>query len=173
MMKVNIALSGKENLLAAINAANPGANIAEDQVTFGDPGFLAWETNVPNTSVVVTGVDGKGIEGSLTFNYVRQHIGVGAVASNAPTEFFVDPGDDVTSSAAKVIALLALRPSEVYGGFYTAPAVGVPGSMNIYTNVDSLLYNGTRSVVLKLSDGDVAFATVAPITDLDAFEVEP
>lgn len=170
-MKVNPAISGVANILAAINAAN-GTSITEDQVTVGDPGFLAWETNVPNTSVVLTGVDGKGIEGSRTFNYVRQHVATGAVASDAPLEFFVQPEDDLEASAAKVIAILGLRATEVYGGFYTAPTVGVAGSMNIYTNTNSLLYNGTRSVILKLADGDEAFSEVAPITDLDAFEAE-
>lgn len=170
-MKINKNLSGIANLLAAINAAN-GSSITEDQVTVGDPGFLSWETAAINTAVILTGVNGKGIEGSRTFNYIRLSIAGPAVPSNAPTSFVVEPEDDVVTSGDKVIAALGLRPSEVTGGFYTAPSVGVPGSMNIYSNVTSLMYLGTRSVVLKFADPAVDFASVAPITDADGFDAE-
>jgi hypothetical protein len=173
-MKVNIALSPLANILAAINAANTASstNITEAQVTAAAP-VVAAGTGGRNTTVQLTGVDGQGIEGSRTFAYTRQSLATGAVATNAPTFVTVLEADTRDQSRVKVCTALGLKASEIGDVSYTAPvAVGTPGTIQISAIDPGLLYVGVRDVELRFADEDVAFATVAPITDLDAFEAE-
>lgn len=173
-MKVNIAISPLANILAAINAANTASstNITAAQVTAAAP-VVAAGTGGRNTTVVLTGVDGQGIEGSRTFAYTRQALDGGAVATTAPAFVTVLESDTRAQSRAKVCTALGLMASEITDVSYTAPVdVGTPGTIQISAIDPGLLYIGTRDVELRFADEDVAFATVAPITDLDAFEAE-
>lgn len=173
-MKVNITLSPLANVLAAINAANVGTstNISAAQVTAAAP-VVAAGTGGRNTTVLLTGVDGQGIEGSRTFAYTRQSLDAGAVPTAAPASVTVAGGDNQAASVAKVATALGLLASEFDASAYTAPADEVtPGTVTLTAKVTSLLYVGVRVVPLNFADTDVAFATVAPVTDLDAFDAE-
>ncbi|MNQ09547.1 hypothetical protein D3C85_223640 [compost metagenome] len=173
-MKVNIAISPLENILAAINAANTASstNITSAQVTAAAP-VVAAGTAGRNTTVELTGVDGQGIEGSRVFAYTRQSLATGAVASTAPASVTVLQADDQAASVTKVATALGLVASEFDASAYTAPEdQSTPGTVTITAKATSLLYVGVRVVPLNFADADVAFATVAPITDLDAFEAE-
>lgn len=173
-MKVNIALTPLANVLAAINAANTATstNITEAQVTAAAPTTVAG-TGGRNTSVELTGIDGQGIEGSRTFSYTRQSLATGAVASTAPASVTVAEGDDQAASVAKVATALGLLASEFDASAYTAPEdQSTPGTVTITAKATSLLYTGVRVVPLNFADADVAFATVAPVTDADGFDAE-
>ena len=173
-MKVNIALTPLGNVLAAINAANTatGTNITESQVTAAAP-VVAAGTGGRNTTVILTGVDGQGIEGSRTFSYTRQSLDAGAVPTTAPANVTVLQADDRDASLAKVVAALGLKASEIESLSYTAPAdQSTPGTIQIAAKNPSYLYIGIRDVELVFADADVAFATVAPETDADGFDAE-
>lgn len=173
-MKVNITLSPLANVLAAINAANAASstNITEAQVTAGAP-TVAAGTGGRNTSVLLTGVDGQGIEGSRTFAYTRQALDGGAVPTTAPTFVVVAQSDTRAQSRDKVCTALGLLASEITDTAYTAPVdQTTPGTISIAAIDPGYLYIGTRDVELRFADTDVPFATVAPITDLDSFEAE-
>ena len=174
MAKVNIAISPLANVLAAINAANVASstNITEAQVTAAAP-VVAAGTGGRNTTVDLTGIDGQGIEGTRTFAYTRQSLASGAVASTAPASVVVANGDNQAASVTKVATALGLLASEFDASAYTAPADQLtPGTVTITAKATSLLYVGSRVVPLNFADADVAFATIAPITDLDAFDAE-
>jgi len=173
-MKVNITLTPLANVLAAINAANTATstNITESQVTAAAPTTAAG-TGGRNTSVVLTGIDGQGIEGSRTFSYTRQSLASGAVASTAPASVLVAEGDNQAASVTKVATALGLLASEFDASAYTAPVdQTTPGTVTITAKTSSLLYVGSRVVPLNFADEDVAFATVAPVTDADGFDPE-
>lgn len=173
-MKVNIAISPLANLLAAINAANTASstNITEAQVTAAPP-VAAGGTGGRNTTVLLTGIDGQGIEGTRTFSYTRQSLDGGAVATNAPAFVTVLESDTRAQSRAKVCTALGLMASEINDLSYTAPVdQATPGTIQIAAIDPGYLYLGTRDVELRFADEDVAFATVAPITDLNGFEAE-
>lgn len=173
-MKVNIAITPLANILAAINAANTASstNITEAQVTAANP-VVASGTGGRNTTVQLTGIDGQGIEGSRTFAYTRQALDGGAVPTTAPAFVTVLESDTRDQSRVKVCTALGLMANQITDVSYTAPvAVGTPGTIQISAIDPGLLYIGTRDVELRFADEDVAFATVAPITDLDAFEAE-
>lgn len=173
-MKVNIALSPLANVLAAINAANTASstNITEAQVTAGAP-TVAAGTAGRNTSVLLTGVDGQGIEGTRTFSYTRQALDGGAVATTAPTFVTVLEADTRDQSRVKVCTALGLMASEIEDLAYTAPVdAATPGTISISAKNPGYLYIGTREVELRFADTDVAFATVAPETDADGFDPE-
>lgn len=173
-MKVNIAISPKANVLAAINAANAASstNITEAQVTFGAVSVSAG-TAGRNSSVTLTGVDGQGIEGSRTFAYTRQPLSGGAIPTNAPAFVTIAEDDTRPQVLVKVCAALGLMASEIEDISYTAPVdLATPGTMQVAAIVGSYLYYDLKDVEIRLADTDVAFATVAPITDLDAFEAE-
>jgi len=173
-MKVNIALSPLGNVLAAINAANTATstNITTSQVTAAAP-VTAAGTGGRNTTVLLTGIDGQGIEGTRTFAYTRQSLASGAVASTAPASVEVDEADNQAASVTKVAAALGLLASEFDASAYTAPVdQSTPGTVTITAKASSLLYVGARTVPLNFADADVAFATVAPVTDADGFDAE-
>lgn len=173
-MKVNIALSPIANVLAAINAANvaTSTNITEAQVTVGAP-TAAGGTGGRNTTVLLTGINGQGIEGTRTFSYTRQALDAGAVASTAPASVVVLQADTREQTLAKVVAALGLVAEEIEDLSWTAPVdQATPGTMTIAAVNPGYLYLGTRGVALHFVDADVPFAEVAPITDLDSFEAE-
>lgn len=173
-MKVNITLSPLANVLAAINAANVASstNITEAQVTAGAP-VTASGTAGRNTTVLLTGVDGQGIEGTRTFSYTRQALDGGAVATTAPTFVIVLQADTREQSLTKVVTALGLKESEIESLAYTAPIdQATPGTISLAAVNPSYLYIGTREVELRFADADVAFATVAPETDADGFDAE-
>jgi len=173
-MKVNIALTPLANVLAIINAANVASstNITEAQVTAAAP-VVAAGTGGRNTTVLLTGVDGQGIEGTRTFAYTRQSLATGAVASTAPASVTVLQADDQAASVTKVATALGLLASEFDASDYTAPEdQATPGTVTITAKATSLLYTGVRVVPLNFADADVAFATVAPVTDADGFDAE-
>lgn len=170
-MKVNITLTPEANLLAAINAANVGANITAAQVTFGAVSVSAG-TGGRNSSVTLTGVNGQGIEGSRAFAYTRQALSAGALPSVVPF-ISIAPGDTRPQVLAKACTQLGLIATEIEDISYTAPVdVDTHGAMQIAALVGSLLYYDLKDLEIRLIDTDVAFATVAPVTDLDAFEAE-
>lgn len=173
-MKVNIAISAKANILAAINAANVASstNITEAQVTFG-VATAAAGTAGRNTTVQLTGIDGQGIEGSRTFSYTRQPLSGGAIPTDAPAFVSILQADTRPQVLAKVITALGLLAAEIEDLSYTAPVdISTPGTMQIAAVANSYLYYDLLDVEIRLADLDVAFATIAPITDLDAFEAE-
>lgn len=173
-MKVNIAISPLANVLAAINAANTASstNITESQVTAAAP-VTAAGTGGRNTTVALTGINGQGIEGSRTFAYIRQSLASGAVPTTAPSSVTVANGDNQAASAAKVATALGLLASEFDTSAYTAPVdIPTPGTITITAKSTSLLYVGSRVVPLNFADTDVAFATVAPVTDIGGFDPE-
>lgn len=173
-MKVNVALSPKANILAIINAANvaTSTNITEAQVTFG-AATAAGGAGGRNTTVILTGIDGQGIEGSRTFAYTRQALDGGAVAPGAPASVVVVQGDTREQSLAKVVTALGLVAEEIESLSYTAPVdQSTPGTIQIAAVNPGYLYIGTRDVALNFVDADVPFATIAPVTDADGFEAE-
>lgn len=173
-MKVNIALTPLGNVLAAINAANVASstNITEAQVTAGAP-TAAGGVGGRNTTVLLTGVDGQGIEGTRTFSYTRQALDGGAVATTAPTFVIVLQADTREQSLAKVVTALGLKASEIESLAYTAPVdQATPGTIQLGAINPGYLYIGTRDVELRFADADVPFATVAPETDADGFDAE-
>lgn len=173
-MKVNIALTPLGNVLAAINAANAASstNITESQVTAGAP-VAAGGTGGRNTTVLLTGIDGQGIEGTRTFSYTRQALDGGAVATTAPTFVIVLQADTREQSLAKVVAALGLKASEVESLSYTAPIdQATAGTIQLGAINPGYLYIGTRDVELRFADADVPFAEIAPVTDADGFDAE-
>ena len=173
-MKVNIAITPLANVLAAINAANTATstNITESQVTAAAP-VVASGTAGRNTTVVLTGINGQGIEGSRTFSYIRQSLDAGAVSTTAPANVTVVSGDTEAESATKVATALNLLATEFDTSAYTAPTdSSTPGTISLVAKATSLLYVGTRVVPLIFADTDVAFATVAPETDANGFDAE-
>lgn len=173
-MKINLALSDIANVLAVVNDTNQASNLnlTADQVTFGTVQTVAG-TAGRNSEITLTGVNGKGVEGSRTFAYTRQSLDAGAVASTAPTEVIVQDGDNAATVMGKVVTALGLLPGQVESSDFVAPAdVDTNGSITLNALSDSLVYVGSRAVVVKLPDTDVAFATLAPETDLNGFEAE-
>ena len=173
-MKVNISISPLANVLAAINAANTaaGTNITAGQVTAAAPAIVAG-TAGRNTAVTLTGVNGQGIEGSRTFAYTRQSLAGGAVPTTAPASILVVAGDTQAETLTKVATALGLLESELDASAFTAPAdQTTPGTITITAHTVSLLYVASRVVALNFADTDVAFADVAPTTDLDGFDAE-
>jgi len=173
-MKVNIAITAKANILAAINAANAATstNITEAQVTWELPVVSAGIAG-RNTSVTLFGIDGQGIEGGRTFSYTRQPLSGGAIATTAPAFVPILEADTRPQVLAKVITALGLLASEIEDISYTAPVdLATPGTMQIAAIANSYLYYDLKDVEIRLADLDVPFAEVAPIVDLDAFEAE-
>jgi hypothetical protein len=83
------------------------------------------------------------------------------------------PEDTRAQVLAKACVQLGLLATEIEDISYTAPVdVNTHGTMQIAAIVGSYLYYDLKDIEIRLVDTDVAFATIAPITDLDAFEAE-
>lgn len=135
-MKVNLAISPLANVLALINIKND-SNIVEDQVTVNEV-VASTENPGDNTKITLTGVDGKGIEGSRTFFYGRASV---VSQATPPTSTVVlAPGEVGGDAVAKLLAQLHLRIEDINYDNWVFPTEGADGGVDVWGADGSLIY---------------------------------
>lgn len=172
-MKVNTALTASANVLAILNATNPGLNATAAQVTLGVPSTAAGAGG-RNTSITVTAVANQGFSGSETYTYTRQPLTAGSAIATAKAVDITILGDDTDAEVLTKAALaLGLIESELTLANIVRPVnEDTPGSADVVASAGSLLYTGTYAATLVVADSDVPLSEAAPDTDLNGFDPE-
>lgn len=148
-MKINLGVSSLANVLGLINEKN-GSNITESQVIL-DSVVASDENPGDNTKITLTGRDGFGIEGSRSFYYGRVSITSGVFP--IPDKVMLTPTDAGAEAVAKFVAAFNLRQEEIYYDGWAFPTAGVPGGVNVWGAVDSLLYSDeVYRIVLEVEE---------------------
>jgi hypothetical protein len=132
-MLLNYSISSIANVLALVNAKN-GSNITEAQVIVNEI-VESDENPGDNTKITLTGVDGKGIEGTRSFYYGR------VAVITPPTVVTLAPGEVGGEAVAKIIAQLGIRLEDIYYDGWVFPTEGVDGGVNIWGAPDSPIYS--------------------------------
>lgn len=173
-MKVNLLLSPVANLLAVLNAANPGKSFNETNVSFGVPADLVGGNGGRNTSIEITALQDAGFSGTATVNYTRQALIVGgAIATAKAVKVLVMGTDTEAEILTKVATSLGLMESEITIGGVTIPVnENNDGEATITAVAGSLLYTGNYLVTLEVADVDVPLTTAITTFDLDGFDAE-
>lgn len=173
-MKVNLLLSPVANILAVLNAANPGKGFNESNLAIGVPKVLVGGNGGRNTSVELTALLDAGFSGVATVNYTRQALEVGgAIATAKAVKVLVLGTDTEAEILTKVSVALGLMESELTIGDVVIPLnEHNDGEAVITANVDSLLYTGNYLVELEVADTDVPLMDAITTFDLDGFEAE-
>lgn len=173
-MKINLQLSPVANFLAILNAANPGKNFSEANLTLGAPTELVGGNGGRNTSILLTAVQDAGFSGTRTVNYTRQPLAVGrAIATAKATDVLVLGTDTEAEILTKVAGALGLLESELTLSDVEIPAnENNDGSAVITAKASSLLYVGSYTVTLEVADTDVPLNDAITTVDLDGFDAE-
>lgn len=174
-MKVNLQLSPVANFLAILNAANPGKNFSESNLTLGAPTELVGGNGGRNTSVLLTAIQDAGFSGTHTVNYTRQTLAAGAAIPTANAVSVLVQGTDTDAEIlTKVASALGLLESELTISAITIPANenDTSGQATITAVSTSLLYIGSYVVELDVADEDVPLNDAITVSDLDGFEAE-
>lgn len=174
-MKINLQLSAVANFLAILNAANPGKNFSETNLTLGAPQEQTEGAGGRNTSVLLTAIQDAGFSGTRTVNYTRQSLTVGgAIATAKAVDVLVLGTDTDAEILTKVAGALGLMESELTISDVVIPANenDASGTATITASATSLLYTGAYNVQLEVADVDVPLNDAITVIDLDGFEAE-
>lgn len=173
MAKINTAISAQENVLALVNAANPGLNATLAQVSIGLP-VVAAGTAGRNTEVTVTAVVDQGFSSSVVVAYTRRALSVGqAIATAKAVPVQILESDTDAQVLSKVATALGLIEAEVSLANIVRPTnENSPGSADVSADGDSLLYTGVYSVELTVPDADVPLDEAVVVTDMNGFDAE-
>lgn len=158
-MKINVAKTGAENILALVLDANPGLSLTAAQFTLGAPSEFVGAAG-RNTQVTLTAVEGEGKTGSKVIDYTRLNPVTGPNAGQAVTgvEVALD-ATDVQVKAALVALFGAVAADVVVSGLVLPVDADTDGEIVFAAAANSLLYVGQTTVVLK-----------APVEALDGIE---
>lgn len=166
-MKINLSLSPLTNVLGLINGKN-GSSIVETQVTV-DSVIASTENPGDNTKITLTGIDGKGIEGSRAFFYGRYDL-LGGKAPD-PTRVEILATDTQSQILGKIATAYGLEPTEITfngGSDVTIPATDDVAITTMAAKTDSLLYNGPAvKVNVTLPNAVVPLSKAIPVTEFD------
>lgn len=172
MAKINLALSAVANVLALLNADNPGAvaPFTAANITLGVPAERVADADPSNTSLGLTSVADQGYTGTDTVTYTRLSVLQGNLAP--VTAVPVVLADDQAAVEAKVIAALKVLASEVTFSAYTAPVdEATPGTITVTPVAGSLLYVGAAAVLdITVQDADAVLADNITQKQLSGFE---
>lgn len=152
MAEINKSLGGEENLLALINAANPGANIEQGTVSYGTPEAATAPDaqGERNTKIVLTAVPGEGLSGTKTVYYRRLTL----VEAGVSTETTVNTSGFDTSqpSAQTTLAGLVLNSLNI-----------LPEGVGIWVN--DAWFDATENQITWPARGDSIQLTLRPADD--------
>lgn len=171
-MKINLAKTASENLIALILEANAGKSLAANQFTAAVPSVVYPPVGALNTSIVLSAVVGQGYAaGDATFRYTRLGLNSG-VQGSPVTTLEVLATDDQAASATKVLAAMGILASEVDVTDYTAPAdSSTPGYITLTPKATSLLYVGDEVIIeLTVAASPPTLGETFTVTDLNGFE---
>jgi hypothetical protein len=170
-MKIDVAKTAQENLIALIVAANPGKELAANQFTAAAPVVIPDDAG-RNTTITLSAVVGQGYgAGDATFKYTR--LSLAGVNVTPVTSVRVVDGDDEAATLTKVLAATGILASEVDASDYNAPTDdSVPGMITLTPKAGSTLYVG-EEVVIELTwaaEAEPTLGETFTVTDLDGFE---
>lgn len=173
MAKINTGISALENVLALINAANPGLNATLEQIGNAPPTVSAG-TGGRNTAITFTAIENEGFSGSQTYSYTRRALAAGeAIATAKAIPVVIADTDTDAQVKTKVATALGLIESQISLSDIVRPVnEDTNGSADVDAIAASLLYTGTYAVVLTVPDADVPLDEASPNTDLDGFDAE-
>ena len=175
-MKINFDKSPLENLVGLILAANPEATLTNDQFTAQAPEVIAEPVDGRNTSIKLVAVLGNGYSGNVTFTYHR--LGLTEQVATPPTQLTVTEGCSQGAILNHFANVLGLLPDELNVVECVEPTIDsedgretTDGQITIAANENSLLYQGSLTIVLKAfvePDLEDNFTN----TELDGFEAD-
>lgn len=158
-MKINPNLSGMGNLLALVNAANPGKNFTALQVSVTSVSARTPDTTPYNTEAVLTGTPDGPYKQDQTVFYNRRSV-IDAV--DAPQVSYIVTSDTtVDDLLAAVCTALKIIQTEVELVDMTTAENATVSNMILQPTANSKLYNDTLIVQLTWSGDDVAESVAA------------
>jgi len=158
-MKINVAQTGAENILALVLDANPGLSLTAAQFTLGNPSVFVGAGG-RNTQVTLTAVEGEGKTGTKTIDYTRLNPVTGPNAAQAVSGVQVALDATDVQIKAQLVALFgAVAADVVVSGLVLPVDADTDGEIVFAAAANSLLYVGQTTVVLK-----------APVEDLSGIE---
>jgi hypothetical protein len=161
----NLNTFGKDGLLAAINKEK-SVNFTLSQLTFASPQPNPDTQSTNNTTILVTARKSSGYAGSYTFQYARFPI---AEAFNSQTpDLPTTVGTTIWGTLAAINTKFSLKLDQTD----VADGPIAPGATSILltTLASSIYYTPGSTIRIGSSDSDIAFATVAPVTDALGFD---
>jgi hypothetical protein len=167
-MKINVTLSAIANAYALINAAN-ALTLDASKVTLGVPAvFEPVGGNPRNTTLILTGVNAGGYNGTKEVKYTRLGMGSGVVAPE--TGFHIDGTTTLASFKTAVATSLGLVESELELEGVLPAAEGQSEFIKLKAKAGSLLYVGEQDLEVTWPQGIVELNDAITVTDLDGFD---
>lgn len=166
-MKINIALTAIANAYALVNATN-ALTLDATKATLGVPAVREPDADPRNTTLVLTGVNAGGYNGTQTVTYTRLGMGSGVAAPE--TGFHVDGATTMASFKTAVATSLGLLESELELDGVLPAAEGQSEFIKLKAKLDSLLYVGEQDLEVTWPQGIVELADAITISKLDGFD---
>lgn len=163
----NLNVFGKDGLLAAINKEK-GVNFISSQLTFAAPQPNTDTQTSNNTTIVVTARKSSGYSGSYTFQYAR--FPISEAFDGQTLDLPATVGTTIWGTLAAINTKFAVKldQTDVADG----PIAPGATSFSLTALSSSIYFTPGSTVRIGDADHDVAFATVAPVTDLNSFDPE-
>lgn len=163
----NVAIPGRDGLLAAINKEKLTSFTAA-QLTFATPQPNPDTNSAYNTTILVTAKKVSGYSGSYTFQYTRFPIAEAfdGQALTLPSSV----GTTIWGTLAEINTKFGVKldQTDVADG----PIAPDATSILLTTLASSIYFTPGSTIRIGSTDSDIAFATVAPVTDLLGFDPE-
>jgi hypothetical protein len=163
----NLNVFGKDGLLAAINKEK-GVNFISSQLTFATPQPNPDTQTSNNTTILVTARKSSGYTGSYTFQYARFPIAEAFDGQTLSMPATVGATIWETLAAINTKFTVKLDQTDVADG----PIAPGATSILLTTLASSIYFTPGSTIRIGSSDTDVAFATIAPVTDALGFDPE-
>lgn len=169
-MKVNVAKTASENLIALILDSNAGKSLAANQFTAAAPSAIT-PVGALNTSIVLSAVVGQGYAaGDATFRYTRLPLTSGVQGAPVLTVEVLE-SDDQAAIIAKVTAAMGILASEVDAEVVAPVDSNTPGDITLTPKATSVLYVGEAVIIeLTVAANPPTMAETFTVTDLNGFE---
>lgn len=166
-MKINLALTAIANAYALVNAAN-ALTLDVTKATLGVPAARVPDADPRNTTLVLTGVNEGGYNGTKSVTYTR--LGMGSGVAVPEFEFHTDGTTTPASFLTAVATSLGLKESEIEITGDLPEAEGEGTTIVLSAKAGSLLYVGQQNLIVDWPQGIVELDDAITVTQLDGFE---
>ncbi len=158
-MKINPNLSGMGNLLALVNAANPGKNFTSLQVAAVSVTARVPDITPFNTAAVLTGTPDGPYKHNQTVYYDRRSV-IDAV--DAPRVSYIVTGETMLEDLLDAVCVaLKIIQTEVELVDMTTAMNSTVSTMTLRPTANSKLYNDELTIQLTWSGDDVSESVAA------------
>jgi hypothetical protein len=169
-MDIDLSLSGIENLVMAINAENPQADVLLTANKIDHQAPVPHGGSKPgNTDILISAKNNSGLRDSVTFNYGR--VPLNSFTLLSPPVLYVNQTPSFSEIIQEFKNIYGVGDAIIQANDVTGPTAGTVNDAGINYVIsahgNSILWVGNITVTLRLKT--ISLNDIITDTDLDAF----